>query len=453
MHTTAIRRQPTRLAEAWFQHAAGDTLDYRCYPDTDRFIDAFGPAQYRQALQLRAQLGVLAGTALGLHVRMPALSSRPADHLVRGDSRAGDYCQALETEVELQSSRLGARCSVTQLHLGGVPGWLDDAALERLLQRLHRHFEVIPQADRSLAAAPASLTPQRLAQLVGFGFTRIELDLHEAGTAIESVESGLQRRQPLEQAACAVRAARALGLASIGIELAPASQPPAAFAATLEQVLRLEPDRITLRTPRPSAQRTTPPQAAPHGGLHERATELLLARGYCHLGLGCYAIPGDPLAIAQRQGRLQRGPLGYAAQPGGGLIGLGVAAIGQIGAVYSQNAASFDAYCERLRNGQLPVARGLALGREDLLRRAVIFALLCQGRLEFEPLALAHMVDLRRHFAAELEWLQRHPGLVAIDAEGLEVTVFGCQRIAAIAGIFDTYRQADRQRALCSGRL
>ena len=68
--------------------------------------------------------------------------------------------------------------------------------------------------------------------------------------------------------------------------------------------------------------------------------------------------------------------------------------------------------------------RGLALTRDDLLRRAVIMALMCQGRVEFESIELAHLIDMREHFAAELEQLQplAETGLVEIEPTPIQVT-------------------------------
>ena len=56
-----------------------------------------------------------------------------------------------------------------------------------------------------------------------------------------------------------------------------------------------------------------------------------------------------------------------------------MSAIGRIGATYSQNAKTLEEYYDTLDQGRLPVVRGLALTRDDLLRRAVIMALMCQG--------------------------------------------------------------------------
>ena len=92
--------------------------------------------------------------------------------------------------------------------------------------------------------------------------------------------------------------------------------------------------------------------------------------------------------------------------------------------------------------------RGLALTRDDLVRRAVIMALMCQGHVLFESIELAHLVDFRSHFAAELARLAplAEQGLVVIDGEGIELTSLGWYFVRAVAMVFDRHLQSDRAR-------
>ena len=162
-----------------------------------------------------------------------------------------------------------------------------------------------------------------------------------------------------------------------------------------------------------------------------------------------FALPGDALAVAKRQGRLHRNFQGYSTQPDCDLIGLGVSSIGRIGATYSQNAKSMAEYCDLLDQGRLPVVRGLALSRDDLVRRAVIMALMCQGQVQFESIELAWLIDFGRYFQAELTALQAlaEQGLVTVDAAGVQVTPIGWYFVRAVALVFDRYLQTDRNRA------
>ncbi|RKH83387.1 coproporphyrinogen III oxidase, partial [Corallococcus praedator] len=93
--------------------------------------------------------------------------------------------------------------------------------------------------------------------------------------------------------------------------------------------------------------------------------------------------------------------------------------------------------------------RGLALTRDDLVRRSVIMALMCQGELLFEPMEQSWLIDFRSFFAAELEQLEElaAQGLVTIDQEGITVTALGWFFVRGVAMVFDRHLQVDRNRA------
>jgi oxygen-independent coproporphyrinogen-3 oxidase len=161
-----------------------------------------------------------------------------------------------------------------------------------------------------------------------------------------------------------------------------------------------------------------------------------------------FALPTDALAIAKRQGRLHRNFQGYSTQPDCDLISLGVSGIGRVGATYSQNAKTLPEYEDALAQGQFPIVRGLALTRDDLLRRTVIMALMCQGRVEFESIELAHLVNFRDAFATELEQLQPlvEMGLVEVSPQAIQVTATGWFFVRAVAMTFDKHLRADKVR-------
>jgi oxygen-independent coproporphyrinogen-3 oxidase len=161
-----------------------------------------------------------------------------------------------------------------------------------------------------------------------------------------------------------------------------------------------------------------------------------------------FALPDDALAVAKRQGRLHRNFQGYSTQPDCDLIALGVSSIGRIGAAYSQNAKTLEEYYDALDHGNFPVVRGLALSRDDLVRRAVIMALMCQGHVQFESIDLAYLVDFRSYFAKEMDALQAlvEQGLVELEESGIQVTQKGWFFVRAVAMVFDRYLQTDRTR-------
>jgi oxygen-independent coproporphyrinogen-3 oxidase len=174
-----------------------------------------------------------------------------------------------------------------------------------------------------------------------------------------------------------------------------------------------------------------------------------MGAGYVYVGMDHFALPDDALAVAKRQGRLHRNFQGYSTQPDCDLIALGVSSIGRIGNTYSQNAKTLEEYYDHLDQGHFPIVRGLSLTRDDLVRRAVIMALMCQGQVHFESIDLAYLVDFKTYFAKELDALKglEEQGLVKVNGTDIQVTPQGWFFVRAVAMVFDIHLQTDRTRA------
>ncbi|MBS0344069.1 MAG: oxygen-independent coproporphyrinogen III oxidase, partial [Proteobacteria bacterium] len=315
----------------------------------------------------------------------------------------------------------------------------------------------LPEAERSIEIDPRTVDAARLAHLAGMGFNRLSLGVQDFEPA---VQQAIHRVQPAAMVVELMAAARKLGFASVNLDLIHGlpRQTVASFDRTLAQVCELRPERIALYAyahlpERFKAQRRIAardlPSPADKVQMLSQAIRTLCGAGYVYIGMDHFALPGDPLAVAKRQGLLHRNFQGYSTQPDCDLVALGVSAIGHVGASYSQNAKTLDAYYDHLDQGRLPVERGLALTRDDLLRRAVIMAIMCQGKLDFAAIGQAHLVDFADRFAPELAALGPlvAQGLVKLRDHELEVTDTGWFFVRAIAMVFDRYLQADRNRA------
>jgi oxygen-independent coproporphyrinogen-3 oxidase len=364
----------------------------------------------------------------------------------------------LSREVDLHVAHLGAGRKVSQLHLGGgSPTFLSDQELGELMSMLGRSFEFEPGGEHAIEVDPRTVNADRLAQLAALGFNRLSFGVQDFDP---EVQRAVHRIQPAEQVFSLVDSARRLGFDSINIDLIYGlpRQTPASFSRTLSQVLQLRPERIALYgyahlparfKPQRRIIDTELPAASAKLAMLADAITVFMDAGYVYVGMDHFALPDDPLAIAKRQGRLHRNFQGYSTRPDADLIGLGVSAIGRVGATYSQNAKTMTEYCDLVDQGSLPVVRGLALTRDDLVRRAVIMALMCQGSLQFESIELAFLVDFRSYFSAELASLQplMDAGIVRIEGGSIEVTETGWFFVRGVAMVFDRYLQADQNRA------
>jgi oxygen-independent coproporphyrinogen-3 oxidase len=311
--------------------------------------------------------------------------------------------------------------------------------------------------EYSIEVDPRTVNEQRLKHLSELGFNRLSFGVQDFDP---EVQKAVHRIQPAEQVFSLVEAARQLKFDSVNVDLIYGlpMQTPESFTRTLNQIVELRPDRIALYGYAHLPERFKPqrriseyelPAAQDKIAMLSSALTAFINAGYVYVGMDHFALPDDDLAIAKRQGRLHRNFQGYSTQPDCDLISLGVSAIGRVGATYSQNAKTIEEYFDYLNQGRFPVVRGLALSRDDLIRRAVIMAIMCQGALQYESIELAYVIDFKTYFANELELLkeQQAIGMVELDHTGLQVTDTGWFFVRAIAMLFDKYLQTDRNRA------
>jgi oxygen-independent coproporphyrinogen-3 oxidase len=436
---------------------------YTSYPTADRFVEAFGAREYRQALRQRAQGAVVGGAPpLSLYVHIPfceALCYYCACNkiITKHHSRGAEYLVDLGREIDLHVAELGSSQPVSQLHLGGgTPTFLSDDELQGLMSRLRGAFRLLPEAELSIEVDPRTATPRRLRNLAAMGFNRISFGVQDFDP---EVQAAVHRIQSFGSVRELIAEARALRFDAINADLIYGlpKQTPASFQRTIAQVCELRPTRIALYAYAHLPQRFKPqrridgdllPSAAQRIEMLRAALAGFMGQGYVYIGMDHFALPSDSLAVAKRQGRLHRNFQGYSTQPDCDLVSLGVSAIGRIGATYSQNAKTLPEYHDALAQGEFPIVRGLALTRDDLLRRTVIMGLMCQGRVEFESIELAHLVKMREVFAHEFEQLVslQQMGLVEVGEREIQVTPQGWFFVRAVAMVFDRHLQADRVR-------
>jgi oxygen-independent coproporphyrinogen-3 oxidase len=434
---------------------------YTSYPTADRFVEAFGKGEYIQTLEQRRVGGF--ALPLSVYIHIPFCESLcfycACNKVVtKRHQRGTEYLWYLNREIELHATHMGSGQTITQLHLGGgSPTFLSDSELSDLMLSLHRHFILKPSGEYSIEVDPRTVNPSRLEHLAGLGFNRISFGVQDFD---HEVQKSVHRIQDENQVFGLVETSRQLGFESINIDLIYGlpKQTLKSFESTLNKVTRLRPDRIALYAyahlparfkPQRYINESELPAAQAKLEMLSSAISIFLAAGYVYVGMDHFALPDDALAIAKRQGRLHRNFQGYSTQPDCDLIALGVSAIGRLGASYSQNAKTLDEYYDHLNRGHLPIIRGLAMSRDDLVRRAVIMALMCQGNVQFESIELAYLITFNTYFAQELQSLEflQNDELVEITENSIQVTALGWFFVRGIAMIFDRYLQTDKTRA------
>ena len=365
-----------------------------------------------------------------------------------------EYLDLLRREIDLIAPHFGNRF-VSQLHWGGgTPTFLEDDEVTALMHLLRENFQFRDDSEGefSIEIDPRTVDANRIQHLRSAGFNRLSLGIQDFNP---DVQKAVNRVQSFELTRDVLSAARRSGFRSVSVDLIYGlpKQTEATFSTTLNQVVELRPNRISNYNYAHLPERFTPQkriQASDLPAPEEKldilglCIEKLTAEGYVYIGMDHFALPDDELAVAQREGTLQRNFQGYSTYADCDLLALGVTGISQIGNSYSQNAKDLESYRQHLQRDQLPVERGVLIDAEDQLRKAVIKTLICEFSLDFTSIESAFNINFADHFSSELTALKRMAvdGLLTIHDGRIRVTQRGRLFIRNICMVFDRYIQA-----------
>ncbi|HEX7965454.1 MAG TPA: oxygen-independent coproporphyrinogen III oxidase [Gammaproteobacteria bacterium] len=426
---------------------------YTSYPTARQFHAPFDPDHYRDEVARSNDDPIPSDLSLYLHLPFCSspcfycgcnrIISRDPDSLVR-------YLQRLLHEAELQGALFDRDRPVRQLHLGGgTPTQFNDDQLHALWHGLHSHFRFASRVEASIEVDPRGVRPARMGALAELGFTRVSFGIQDLDP---EVQEAVNRRQDRQHCLDVIAAAQAAGFESVAVDLIYGlpRQNLRGWNGTLDAMIAARPGRIAVygyahMPAQFKAQRQIKdaelPDAAARLELLKAAVDRLTGAGYEHIGMDHFALPEDSLMKARRQGLLQRNFQGYSTLAGLDLVGLGVSAIGHVGRVYAQNAKTLDAYYGPLDQGRLPLAAGLVMSDDDLLRADIINRLMCYGELRYADIERRHGVHFTDYFARELRRLEPlgADGLVVMGPEGVGVTPEGRFLLRSVAMQFDAY--------------
>jgi len=425
---------------------------YTSYPTADRFTGSFSAIDFAAAAW-----GGAPGRPLSLYVHVPFCESLcyycACNKIITHDrSKAAKYLGYLVREIDMQASLFAACGPVQQLHFGGgTPTYLSDAQMGALMDHLRSRFAFADdeEGEYSIEIDPRTVDAQRIRSLRRQGFNRLSLGVQDFD---EDVQRAVNRLQPEAMTGDAIATARAAGFRSVSIDLIYGLplQSMASMAQTLDKVIALSPDRISVYNYAHMPQMFKAQKLIRDEDMPDPATKLamlglcierLCAAGYVYIGMDHFAKPDDELARAQRDGTLHRNFQGYSTHAALDTIACGVSAISAVNGTYSQNEKTLEAYYARLDEGVLPVARGLRLSSDDLVRRDIIQQLMCNFALDFDALEASWGIDFAADFAPELEKLTAlgAEGLLALLPDRLEVSARGRLLIRNICMVFDAY--------------
>lgn len=363
------------------------------------------------------------------------------------------YLDALHSEIELLAQLPGMDRLICQIHWGGgSPSYLDPSQIEDLMAFIRKHLNLADNAEISMEIDPRHTTEDLLLGLKRAGFNRVSMGIQDFDP---EVQQHVLRIQPFEMVRYVTEAIRGIGIGKVNYDLI-YGMPYQTAETVRDMVLRtiqLRPDRIAfyhyaqipekIATQRGMDYRRLP-SSEEKLGMFLEAIETFGTADYEFIGLDHFALPDDDLAVAYRQGTLQRNFQGMTTQRGLDLVGVGVSSITQfLGVGYWQKVKDIAAYEEGIASGIFPIERGLHLSLDDRIRQEVISSLYCHCHVDLSQAGERFGFDWREYFAKEWQALNElsADGLVELDAQGgVRVSMpLGRVLLRNVGAVFDAY--------------
>jgi oxygen-independent coproporphyrinogen III oxidase len=424
---------------------------YTSYPTAPQFNEATGESAYRQHLaNCKSD-----DNPIALYVHIPFCETLcyycGCNIVITKDHPAGiSYVDYLVKEIEQVASLTGGKKRIAQISWGGgTPTFLASDELRKLYKAIRDHFSLTANAEVSIEVDPRVTREEQLKTLSELGFNRISLGVQDFS---EPVQKAVNRIQSAKMTQDMLLYSRKLGFKGINFDLMYGLpfQTLASFEATIDEVVRIKPDRIALynyaRLPnmikhQVILEKFPMPAAEERVDIFLLAYQKLLSAGYRAIGMDHYALETDEMYVASNDGRLYRNFMGYTVQKGTDLIGVGASAIGEVRSGFFQNVKEIKAYKQGIDNQGLATWRGCELSEADKRRKWVIQALMCRFDFSFAAFTKQFSDDAKVYFSDELTRLDEFyaEGILERYDQGIRVTPLGRLFVRNVAMIFDAY--------------
>ena len=372
--------------------------------------------------------------------------------ITRHQSKADTYIDFLAKEIAAQAP-LFKHYSVEQLHLGGgTPTFLTPQQMKRLITLLEQHFNFTSTTERGIEIDPRSLAENMLVDLRMLGFNRVSFGIQDFN---DDVQLAVNRPQHADTVKQLITQARELGFKSINADMIYGLplQTPESFKQTIEQLIELSPDRVSVFNyahlpERFAAQRKIKEHDLPNA--HDKLTmfkntlEQMTQAGYQFIGMDHFAKADNELAIAQNEGKLHRNFQGYTTHGNCDLLGLGASSISQIGTAILQNKKELKHYYHSIETqSACALSKGMHLTHDDVIRADAIKQLICQFELNIDEFAKKYHIEFDTYFAEALVSLKPliDDNMVIIENNHVSVTSRGNLFIRIICMCFDAHLQ------------
>ena len=361
-----------------------------------------------------------------------------------------DYVSLLLAEIDHMAKTLLSPPKIRQLHFGGgTPNYLLNDEFQRIMDKIHSHFDFEEDAEIAMEIDPCSTRPGQLEFLRGQGINRLSFGVQDLD---ERVQKAVNRIQSYDITLEHLQLARKIGIEGINIDLIYGLpfQTIESFQKTVDTIIEMRPDRLAVYNfgylpDRMIHQRKIDPRTLPGVGTKLEILLNTISRfrkaGYRYIGMDHFAMPDDELSVAQEKRTLSRNFMGYTPKSNVHLFGFGMTAISEFNKYFLQNEKKLKPYKEQITSTGFAGYRGIELSRDDQIRKWTIHRLICHFFLSFSEFSTEFEINFSDYFKEELIHLEEmcNDGLLEINENNLTVINHGQILVRNICMIFDAY--------------
>jgi oxygen-independent coproporphyrinogen-3 oxidase len=375
---------------------------------------------------------------LGLYLHIPFCRKRCKFCYFRvyTDKNASEvetYLEALSREVALYADRAGLKNRQFEFVYfgGGTPSFLSAAQLQRLIERIGRHFRWDHAREVTFECEPGTLQQSKLAAIRGIGVTRLSLGVEHFDDEILSANGRAHKSPEIFRA---YDWARQAGFPQINIDLIAGmlGEDGIKWRAAVEKTIELNPDSVTiyqLELPFNTViSREARGAGAPAAVADWQTKRSWVDWAFARLQDAGYEISSAYTVVRPEKhaGFVYRDSLWHGAD----MIGTGVASFSHFAGVHYQNQDTWEDYVQRLSAGHLPIARALATTPLQQLIRQMILQLKL-GRIDPRYFQEKFGINIQRQFAEAFASLIDE-GWAVVDGPLVSLTRQGLLRVDSL---------------------
>ena len=365
--------------------------------------------------------------------------------------RIEEYFETLHQEIDLLLPYLRKDRRISQIHYGGgSPSSMPLPLIHGINEHLLSAFSTIDKPEIAIECHPGYLESNDWQYLLDSGFNRFSLGIQDFNTDVLRTANRRPSLLPVTDIMEILRK----GGAKVNFDFIYGlpKQTTTEFVSTIQTAISLHPNRLvtfsyahlpSLFKRQMILEKAGLPLQTEKLKMFEEASKMLQSAGYVPIGMDHFVLPDDDLNMALQHHTLHRNFQGYCPRRiTAQVYAFGVSGISQLDAAYAQNTKDISAYMAQVNAGQMPIQRGYALAPWQRITREVIECIMCNNAINWHDMAQRLHVSVGEikqaiHYnEAELQTLQAD-GLIAFDADSVEITPDGLPFVRNVAAAFD----------------